>query len=145
MTTKTYPCISIRQPWVWGIFHAGKDIENRDWPMRVRGRVLVQASAGMTHREYDDFLVTAHAVSEEHRFPAGLTVPAFNDLPRGCIVGAVTIVDCVSRHPSPWFFGEYGFVLADPKPLAVPVPYRGALRFFRVPASAIPSPTETQP
>lgn len=36
--------LSIRQPWAWMILHAGKDIENREWPTRFRGRVLIHAS-----------------------------------------------------------------------------------------------------
>ena len=23
--------LSVRQPWTWGIIHAGKPVENRDW------------------------------------------------------------------------------------------------------------------
>jgi hypothetical protein len=36
--------LSIRQPWCFAILHGGKDIENRDWPTKVRGRVLIHAS-----------------------------------------------------------------------------------------------------
>lgn len=134
----SYPCISIRQPWVWAIFFAGKEIENRDWPTKMRGRVLVHASAGMTRDEWHDFLDTAHAISAVRSFPSGLALPAYEDLPRGCIFGGVSITDCVEEHTSPWFFGRYGFVLADPKPLAAPIPYKGRLGFFQVPASALP-------
>jgi hypothetical protein len=35
---------SVRQPWAWVILQAGRDIENRTWPTRYRGRVLVHAS-----------------------------------------------------------------------------------------------------
>ena len=30
------PAISIRQPWAWAILHAGKDVENRTWPLSKR-------------------------------------------------------------------------------------------------------------
>ena len=46
--------LSIRQPWAWLILNAGKDIENREWPTRFRGRVLIHASKGMTHDEWED-------------------------------------------------------------------------------------------
>lgn len=46
--------LSIRQPWAWHILNSGKDIENRDWPTRFRGRVLIHASKGMTRAEYED-------------------------------------------------------------------------------------------
>lgn len=25
--------ISVRQPWAWAVFAAGKDVENRSWPV----------------------------------------------------------------------------------------------------------------
>jgi hypothetical protein len=140
MGERSYPCISIRQPWVWAIFFAGKEIENRDWPTKVRGRVLVHASAGMTRLEWSDFLTVAHGISYERPFPSGLALPAYEELPRGCIFGSVTITNCVEAHDSPWFFGRYGFVLADPKPLPKPIPYKGKLGFFPVPASALANP-----
>jgi hypothetical protein len=46
--------LSIRQPWAWLILHAGKDIENRDWPTRFRGRFLIHAAKGMTRDEYEN-------------------------------------------------------------------------------------------
>jgi hypothetical protein len=36
--------LSIRQPWVWAIVHAGKDIENRTWWTPYRGPVLIHAA-----------------------------------------------------------------------------------------------------
>mgnify|MGYP002359850962 FL=1 len=35
--------LSIRQPWAGLIIHGYKDIENRDWPTRYRGPLLVHA------------------------------------------------------------------------------------------------------
>jgi hypothetical protein len=124
--------LSIRQPWAWLIIHAGKDIENRDWRTTFRGRILVHASKGMTPDEYRDAIDTARAarrgVPEDQR----ITAPSFATMQRGGFVGTVEIVDCVESSTSPWFFGRYGFVLRNPKPLPF-VPYRGALGFFMVP------------
>jgi len=36
--------LSIQQPWAWAIIHGGKDVENRTWPTKFRGRFLVHAS-----------------------------------------------------------------------------------------------------
>jgi hypothetical protein len=123
--------LSIRQPWAWAILHAGKDIENRQWPTRVRGRICIHASAGMTRAEYEDCLSTAHAISRTHPFPTGLTLPAFKDLPRGGIVVTAEITACVSDSESLWFFGRYGFVLRNVQPLPEFIPVKGALGFFR--------------
>lgn len=119
--------LSIRQPWAWAIIHAGKDIENRSWPTNYRGPFLIHAAKAMTRREYDDCL---HAcIIATGRFPGDLAIPAFDQLERGGIVGKARIVDCISSSQSPWFFGPYGFVLADVEPVTFQ-PCKGALGFF---------------
>lgn len=125
--------ISVRQPWAWLIIHAGKDIENRDWKdwnpgLKVRGRVLIHASQGMTRMEYDDVREFFYCDIDS---PHGLTLPKFEALERGGIIGSVEIVDVVTMSNSPWFFGPKGLVLRDPQPLPF---YRckGQLGFFRI-------------
>ncbi len=141
--------ISIRQPWASLIMKAGKDIENRSWATKYRGRVLVHAAKGMTRDEHDDALFFAVKAIRADPKNAGCTKTrtlrelgfAFEDLQRGGIIGSVEIVDCVSRSDSPWFVGEYGFVLRDPQPLPF-MPFKGQLGFFDVPAPQTP---ESQP
>lgn len=116
--------LSIRQPWAWLILHAGKDIENRDWATRFRGRVLVHASKGMTRAEYE-------SADDSLWLRPDIELPAFEALERGGIVGSVEIADCVSESESDWFSGKYGFVLRDPKVLPF-TPFRGSLGFFDV-------------
>lgn len=116
--------LSIRQPWAWLIIHAGKDIENRNWPTHRRGRVLVHASKGMTRAEYEeayDFVMC--------EVDSKIAMPTFESLKRGGVIGEVEIVDCVTDSKSPWFCGQYGFVLKNPKPLPFH-PFKGALGFF---------------
>lgn len=119
--------LSIRQPWAWLILHAGKDIENRSWQTRFRGRFLLHASKGMTVNEYWN----------ARRFAAGRMLigrefPGRSELERGGIVGEAEIVDCVDRSDSPWFVGPYGFVFRNAKPLPFH-PCKGALGLFHVP------------
>jgi hypothetical protein len=104
--------LSIRQPWCHHILHDGKDVENRDWPTRLRGTVLIHASSSL--EEDREFI-------REHK------------LPLGGIVGVVDIVDCVSSMDSQWFFGKYGFVLRNARPIEL-IPCKGMLGFFDVPA-----------
>lgn len=123
--------LSIRQPWAWLILHAGKDIENRDWPTRVRGRVLIHASKAMTRADYEG---AVYFIDDRYNgVPGESLVPPFDDprLRRGGIVGSVEIVDCVMESKSRWFVGRYGFVLRNPTPLQLR-PYRGQLGFFPV-------------
>lgn len=49
----------------------------------------------------------------------------------------------VIEHESPWFFGTYGFVLANARPFEKPV-YRGSLGLFNVPVSVVASEIETR-
>lgn len=134
--------LSIRQPWIWAILYAGKPVENRCWPTRHRGEILLHASAGLTRAEYRDFLVDYESIEMGHRDFADpshprfgrathVDVPAFEELQRGGIVGKARIVDCVTDHPSPWFFGPFGFVLEDVEPLPFR-PLKGSLGLFEV-------------
>lgn len=115
--------ISVRQPWAWLILH-GKDVENRTWHTVFRGPVLIHASQGMTRKEWNEAYVFALNARK-------ITIPRFESLQRGGIIGQVEIVNCVSRSQSPWFVGPWGFVLQNPKPLPFR-PYTGALGFFDV-------------
>ena len=102
--------LSVRQPWTWLLVNGFKNVENRTKPTRVRGRVLIHASLGMTHEEYEACQLFVSTFS-------GLILPNFECLPRGGIVGSVEILDCVQNHSSEWFTGPYGYVMDDAKVL----------------------------
>lgn len=118
--------LSIRQPWAWLIIYGGKDIENRSWHTKHRGRFLVHAAKGMTMAEYDNAL----AYCQERNLPMPPS-PYFGNLHRGGIIGSVELVDSVDTSDSPWYMGQKGFVLRDPKPLTF-TPLKGRLQFFEV-------------
>ena len=121
--------LSIRQPWAWAIVHAGKDIENRDWPTKFRGPVCIHAAKGMTKGEFDGFVDLARMMNRDGTWKEGAWVPFPDDLQRGGIIGVAEIVDCVDQSNSPWFFGRYGFVLRNMRPVEF-IPAKGALGFF---------------
>lgn len=129
--------LSIRAPWWFFIINGPKDIENRDWRTDFRGTVLVHASKTIVKRDIEDHFRTAAAImaaQTETAYAAHAVIPAFSEeRNRGAIVGKVDIVDCVRQSASPWFFGRYGFVLANPVAFAYPIPFKGALGFFEVP------------
>lgn len=117
-------CLSVRQPWAWLLVNQWKNIENRPRPTRVRGRVLIHASKTMIRGDYEACLL----------FMAGFTcleIPPMDYYDRGGIVGAVTILDCVTHHSSEWFTGPYGYVTTDGEPLPFR-PMKGMLGFFTV-------------
>ncbi len=124
--------VSIKQPWAWLIIRPDivgvearaaarvegliKDIENRSWPTRHRGGIYVHAG-----KQPDN-----EAIAQiEAKF--GIKIP--ENLPLGGIVGRMWIDDCVTHSKSPWFEGEFGWVIGDSKPLPFR-PMQGALGFF---------------
>lgn len=123
--------LTVRQPWAtWLATPNLKDIENRNWPTRRRGRFLIHAGLGMTNDEYDfavDWLAMTHP---------NMTAPAKAALPRGAIIGVADLVDCVTASDSAWFSGPHGFAVANVRPLS-PIPVKGAQRFWRVTDSAV--------
>lgn len=120
--------LSIRQPWAWAIINAGKDIENRDWPTKFRGPVCIHAAKGMTQGEFDNFVDLSRVMFREGLWKGGF-IPERKALSLGGIVWVCDIVDCVDASASPWFFGRYGFVLKNARPVEF-VPVKGALGFF---------------
>ena len=121
--------LSIRQPWAWLIVNGWKNVENREWPTRTRGRILIHASKGMTCEEYDAcrLFMASDGLNEALKH-----LPPMGALERGGIVGEAVILDCVTHHSSEWFCGPYGFVLDEQHPTPFQ-PFRGALGFFDVP------------
>ncbi len=135
--------LTIKQPWASLIIHHGKDIENRSWPTNVRGRVAIHSSAKFDMREYGAAMETISYNG----------LPNFDlrpvDYPCGSIIGTVEIIGCCDASESPWFCGEYGFMLKRPIALAVPVKIRGALGFWSVPREieqyVLANPSAPQP
>jgi hypothetical protein len=113
--------LSLRQPWAYAILHLGKDVENRTWPTRFRGRVRIHAS-----RQFDEEGLAwlrdhGYPVTEEVRWTGGY-------------VGEVTITDCrpVEECSSSWAWGPWCFLLQDAVSYDTIIPARGRLGFFRV-------------
>lgn len=102
--------LSIKQPYPHHIFHDGKDVENRDWPTKGRGWVIVHAGVSKTELDMED--------------------PDAAAMPRGGVVGMMKITDCVEEMDSSWFFGRYGFVIGEAFPLPL-ITCKGQLGFYR--------------
>lgn len=110
--------ISINQPWAWLVVNGFKDIENRNWATKYRGDVLIHTGKKLD-KDFDyDF------------WEKVIQQPITRDLFQGGIVGQVNIIDCVDEHHSAFFFGKYGFVLAEAQAFETPLPCKGALGFF---------------
>lgn len=120
MEDKTGLALSIQQPWAWLIVNGHKDVENRDWPTNIRGWIGIHAGKTFDRESYDYV---------QEMYPE-IHMPAVGQFPMGGIVGRAYLSDCVTQHPSTWFFGEYGFVMLHAEPIKL-MPCRGMLKFFK--------------
>ncbi len=112
--------LSIRQPWAWLIANGHKDIENRTWRTKFRGKFLVHAGKKFDNAGYD-------WVANE----MNIALPDKKAFELGGIVGRAEIIACVSRSDSAWFTGPIGFIIQN----AAALPFhacRGRLGFFDV-------------
>ncbi|MDJ0554716.1 MAG: ASCH domain-containing protein [Microcoleaceae cyanobacterium MO_207.B10] len=114
-------CLSLRQPWAWAIFHAGKDIENRAWLTKYRGLLYIHAS-----QSYDKGAKTWI----EEQFD--IEVPSQKDVETGKILGSVNLVNISSQGQSPWAMpNQYHWEIASPRLLDIPVPAKGRLNLWK--------------
>ena len=139
--------LTVRQPWAWAIIHGGKDIENRvrNIAGAYRGPVAIHAAKTYNHEEWVRFgraNIGAYCRALDTR----------DSLTAAAIIGVVDLVDVHVARPaasgrlvdwaehtkpgelcSPWAeWDAYHLVLANPRPLAEPIPYKGALGLRRL-------------
>ena len=85
----------------------------------------------MTKAEYADAMDMLYRVTGS----VPDSIPSFDDMPRGGIIGSVQVVGCLPPEEvcSGWRMpGHFGFQLHNPQPLPFR-PMRGQLGFFEVP------------
>lgn len=146
--------LTVRQPWAWAIIHGGKDVENRSRNIAGDYRGLIAIHSGLT---FDDppLVGPLMAAHQQARYRDGLDWGARqssrrSQMPVGAIIGVVDLVD-VHQGPNteqdhfravrscfqpgrlyglcaPWAEQDaWHLVLANPRALAEPIPFRGAL------------------
>jgi hypothetical protein len=131
--------LSVRPPWSWAIAHAGKDVENRTWRTPYRGLVAIHASRTVER----DVLMPFPAAIRKH-----LAAQRDHDpdlLVTGAIVAVADLYGCHEPPSagscngrgqprcSPWALGDQcHWQLRNVRPLAEPVPCRGALGLWRL-------------
>ena len=104
-------------------------MENRSWPTRYRGPLVIHASRSRRYLAGDY---------------AGLLpgLPPVEQLDFGALVGIVEVVDCVPLaevEGDPFAVGPWCWMLRAPRAIR-PVPYRGQVSFFDVPARLVRAP-----
>lgn len=118
--------LSVRQPSAWAIVAGHKPIENRSLgSIRAGrmgpGRICIHAATGLKEDEfrYLYWRLCKHGVQCPHPL----------DLPRGAIIGTVTVTGIITESDSEWFGGKAGLTLEDPAEID-PIPAPGALGYF---------------
>lgn len=140
--------ITVRQPWAWAILHGGKDVENRTRNIAGKYRGPLVIHAGLAPFEQDNL------ASREHRRLHGSEAPTVIHF--GAALGIVDLVDahrgdCITIETyregheqrvqtcSLWAeLTSHHLVLANPRPFATPIPYRGQLGLWEFPDDLLP-------
>lgn len=140
--------LTVRQPWAWAIVHGGKDVENRTQAWSYRGPLAIHAGARLSER---GCMIVPELLAETR----GCQVAEYlgEELVYGAVIGVVDLVDVhtaivygtrdsvaeLDCCESPWAetgYTEHGgrqrrdivhLELANPRPLATPIPAKGRL------------------
>lgn len=147
--------LSLSQPWALLPFAPPpfrKQYETRGWYTSYRGPLVIHASG---RASFDKQNIAALCHREPFRRALlRLGVGAVDNLPFGAVVGVVELVACIGTSsmqglniidklsPVELAFGDFSsgrfmWQLANPRRLAVPVPCRGALNLWEVPAAVL--------
>lgn len=97
--------VSIKQPWTYLVGAGIKPIENRTWPTKYRGPVLLHAGAQYDTRHRNMSQLFTPEQWENMRVVGGkelLNKMISSSFDKSAIIGIANIVDCVINHPSVW-------------------------------------------
>ena len=118
-----YPVLSIRQPWAYLVVNDIKNIENRSWKTKYRGKFFVHASLRYDTYANDyirDFLGDSHYIPDK------------SELQFGGIIGLSEILDCITDSDSVWAESDqYHWQLGKPMKTSF-YAMKGKLQLFKL-------------
>lgn len=140
--------LSLTRPWTELVLAGVKDVENRTWPTKHRGWLVIHGA-----KSYDKSAVSLTALLERERRLSSADLAAIDMCVLGPeadmgYLGLVRVedcheagdLDCYARGErrdgrcSPWaFLKQHHWVVTDALRFAVPIPGRGMLGVFEVP------------
>ncbi len=134
--------VSILQPWASLILAGAKRFETRGWSTTHRGPLAVHSGGRLSP--------AARALCRQEPFAGllrGAGYPDPDSLPRGAVLGTVELIACtrveelpadalsdVERALGDFMPGRWAWELRNPRLLPAPVPGRGRLGVFPLPA-----------
>lgn len=150
----------MQQPWAWAIVHGGKDVENRTQAWGYRGPLAIHAGVRLSERGVMSPLITG--ALQGNRNQHGPYSPWIG----GVVIGVVDLhgvhesvvvdgrAECCDSEWGEWSYDEHGgrtrrdvvhLVLADPRPLRVPIPAKGRLGLWTPDADLVAAIREQLP
>lgn len=128
--------LTVRQPWAWAIIHGGKDVENRVRNIAgdYRGPIAIHVAQADADSAPEPLWMDQANWYRARRPQSKKFEPEWSD--RGAIIGVVDLVDVHhdSTHGestntcSDWAQESVWHIsFENPRPLAEPIPYKGAL------------------
>jgi hypothetical protein len=129
--------LSLYQPWASLVMLGAKRVETRSWRTTHRGPLAIHASSR--------FRQEGRSSCRREPFQRRLEEAGLDEarLPLGVLLGTVRLLDCVPVEDidlealggdetsfGDFTPGRYAWLLADPRPLPVPVPASGRLGVF---------------
>lgn len=128
--------LTLTQPWASEIALGNKRVETRSWRTTYRGLIAIHAAKGFPAWARK-FAAEEHAIG---RVQTPLPLSAFVAVARlsDCLPTAETFgYSALERHLGDYTPGRWAWVLDEVEPLSEPVPCRGALGLWAVPAHLI--------
>jgi hypothetical protein len=134
----TAKVLTIRQPWAGLIMLKLKNIENRTWSTRYRGKVIIHSSAQIHDTEWMSARYMCRRLGV--KFPDGETILGKT----GEILGIATLSDILPPPPVgaafeqekylPWQVeGNYGWALENPIQFPITISIKGKLGLWDLP------------
>lgn len=113
--------LSIKNPWGYLIAKGIKDVENRSWPTKYRGEILIHVSQKWDSRAWfiNSLLTSEQWQSLNDDCRRQIMEQTFTT---SAIIGSVEIVDCIQNSKSIWAeSGQWHWVLKNPKLFERPI------------------------
>lgn len=120
--------LSVKQPWADLLVSGLKDIENRTWATKYRGKLLIHASTRPDKGLFDN-------LTFDQLYSLPRTYISNCNLQYGSIIGMVELIDCVQNDKSVWAEnGVYNWKLKNAIKFDKPITnVKGSLMFWDFP------------